>query len=614
MSRAWNKVQPALAPWLLDAVSTMGFEQMTPVQASTIPLFVGNKDVVVEAVTGSGKTLAFLIPIIERLQRLETETKNHHISAIIISPTRELATQIHTVLNSLMAFHPSALQNSPEEAISVDQEKEQISKGNDNAPLPIRSQLLLGGTSSSSQDLRDFLKNSPNVIVSTPGRLVDLLSSSHVHCPQSSFEVLVMDEADRLLDLGFEEEIQKIMTRLPKQRRTGLFSASMSEAVGELIRAGLRNPVRISVKVKNLKTNDEQKTPASLSLNYLIVPPRQRLHTIARILISVQPTPQKTILYVSTCAAVDYFQHIIPLILPNIDGEQTSLIPLHGKHPAKVRQKNFTRFVNSVNPTVLLTTDVAARGLDIPEVDLVLQLDPPSDSKVFVHRCGRAGRAGRRGLSIVLLQPGREEEYIRYMDIRKTPISPFIGADLRVKDDDVVNAEDLMRETVLADRAIHDKAQRAFVSWVQSYRKHQASSIFRVGELDWEALGQGWILLRLPSMPELRSWKGDKYLGRNMNISAYSYKDKKREQARLAELDAPKLPGSIQRNKKGKRSQTVAWSRQAEEEESKGVIREKRKRKRDAVRIEKLGPEGRSHEADVLQLVEKVKRRKLLSG
>ena len=131
-----------------------------------------------------------------------------------------------------------------------------------NSSLKVVAQLLLGGNSTTAQDLSHFLKNSPNLLISTPGRLLELLSSPHVHCPQSSFEVLVLDEADRLLDLGFKEDLQKILGRLPKQRRTGLFSASVSEAVDQLIRVGLRNSKKIVVKVKGADGGEDRRTPS----------------------------------------------------------------------------------------------------------------------------------------------------------------------------------------------------------------------------------------------------------------------------------------------------------------------------------------------------------------
>lgn len=179
---------------------------------------------------------------------------------------RELAAQIHSVVLSLLAFHaPSA------EALRLTDEGEEMIEGGElgqatasypSTTLRILPQLLLGGSTTPAQDLNYFLRHSPNLIISTPGRLLELLSSTHVHCPQSSFEILVLDEADRLLDLGFKEDLQKILQRLPKQRRTGLFSASVSEAVDQIVRVGLRNPVKVAVKVKGIAGGDDRRTPA----------------------------------------------------------------------------------------------------------------------------------------------------------------------------------------------------------------------------------------------------------------------------------------------------------------------------------------------------------------
>lgn len=137
-----------------------------------------------------------------------------------------------------------------------------ISSSSPSSSHVIIPQLLLGGDISTSHDLAHFIKHSPNLLIATPGRLLELLSSRHVYCPQSSFEVLVLDEADRLLDLGFKEDLQKILRRLPKQRRTGLFSASVSEAVDQIVRVGLRNPVKIAVKVKSLSGGEDRRTPS----------------------------------------------------------------------------------------------------------------------------------------------------------------------------------------------------------------------------------------------------------------------------------------------------------------------------------------------------------------
>nr|AKH04978.1 DEAD/DEAH box helicase [Epichloe sp. LpTG-3]AKH04979.1 DEAD/DEAH box helicase [Epichloe sp. LpTG-3]AKH04994.1 DEAD/DEAH box helicase [Epichloe sp. LpTG-3] len=608
--RSWDALATPLAQWILDAVQTLGFPQMTPVQAATIPHFMGNKDVVVEvrfaqAVTGSGKTIAFLLPVVQRILRLEEPTKKHHVAAIIVSPTRELAAQIHTVLQSLLEFHaPSA------EILSYLKDNEK--RPSTAAPV-IVPQLLVGGTTSTAQDAQFFMRHSPNVLISSPGRLVELLSSPHVHCPQSSFEMLVLDEADRLLDLGFKQDLQGIISQLPKQRRTGLFSASVSEAVSEIIRVGLRNPVKIEVRVKMKDGGvlEDRKTPASLKMTYMVTPATHKLPALAQLLEKLPIRPQRTIVFLSTCAAVDYFQHVLPgLLLP----AGFSLIPLHGKHPAKVREKNFAKFLGSVSPTVLVTTDLAARGLDIPQVDLVVQMDPPSDPKVFIHRSGRAGRAGRKGLAVVMLHPGREEDYVRFLEIRKTPIVPLDRPQVAISEDTAAAATEKMRKLAGTDRAIYDKAQRAFVSWVRSYSAHQATSIFRVADLDWADLANAWGLLRLPRMPELKNWKGDKTLGvEMMDWDAFAYKDKARERARQEALEAQRN-GAVEEQRKADKSRkrkNEAWSNKTGHEEQRVERREKRHKRKEAEKKASMTEKEKLDKAKLDELIRRVREQNL---
>lgn len=572
---------------------------------------------------------------------------------------RELATQIYNVLQSLLAFHgPSASAlNPPNEDTETD-----INAVPSEHGLKVVPQLLVGGDTTTSQDLSCFLQISPNILISTPGRLLELLSSPHVHCPQSSFEVLVLDEADRLLDLGFKEDLQKILARLPKQRRTGLFSASVSEAVDQIVRVGLRNPVKIAVKVKSTTTNksnnnaEDKRTPASLSMKYITCPASHKLPTLSRLLVSLNPIPQKTILYLSTCAAVDYFQHVLPSILPPTTHHQHhnnnnspnpqpfTLVPLHGKHPPKIRRKNFTTFSNSTTPSILLTTDVAARGLDIPQVDLVVQIDPPTDPKNFLHRCGRAGRAGRRGLSVIFLHPGREEDYVSFLDVRKTPVTPLsllffdpppITRNLNAHENNdndesgaATEAAQTIQRKVLTDRSLHDKAQRAFVSWVQAYSKHQASSIFRVADLDWRDLALAWGLLKLPKMPELKKWeegsgkKGDRSLGLAVDFDGYAYRDGKREEIRREQLveyrsrgrdhvdfDGETGDGDKEETKKASVKKR-AWSHKLDIKDERERRREKKRTKREAERWEKMTPAEREKQGKLERMIEAVKARK----
>ncbi|KAI0389722.1 ATP-dependent rRNA helicase SPB4 [Xylariaceae sp. FL0594] len=580
--RGWTSL--GFPEWAVDAVTSMGFAKATPVQASVWPLMgTGNKDVVVEAVTGSGKTLAFLIPLAHRILRMEEPTKKHHVAAIVVAPTRELAIQIHKTLTDLVAFHPASAEMA---RYLADAEGEKRPSSTTPVIVP---QLLAGGRGSSvspAQDLSFFLRHSPNVIISTPGRLNDFLSSPHVHCPQSSFEMLVFDEAgtnwgtnltlDRLLDLGFKQDIQGILGRLPKQRRTGLFSASVSEAVSEIIRVGLRNPVKISVRVKT-KSGDvieERKTPASLQMTYLTTPAQKKIPTVARLLQNLEPRPLRSIIFLSTCAAVDYFSHILPALLP--DGFQLSI--LHGKQEAKVREKSVAKFLNAVEPSILLTTDVAAR-----------------DAKTFLHRCGRAGRAGRRGLAIVLLQPN-ESDYVPFLDIRKTPITPFAQFDVTVSDDEADQTTKRIRDIVKKDRALYDKAQKAFVSWVRS--------IFRTADLDWEALGNGWGLLRLPKMPEAKSFKGDRSLGCKMDWDSYAYQNKTREKQRQAALhaEAPD-PAAAEALRAKRKRNTEAWSAKHEQEDTRLARREKKQKRREAERKEKMTEADKANEMDLAQML-----------
>ncbi len=528
---------------------------------------------------------------------------------------RELATQIYNVLRSLLAFHgPSFAALKPPDKDSDTKAVLEPSPVPAKPEIKVVPQLLVGGDTTTAQDLSNFLHHSPNLLISTPGRLLELLSSPHVHCPQSSFEVLVLDEADRLLDLGFKDDIQKILSRLPKQRRTGLFSASVTEAVDQIVRVGLRNPVKVVVKVKGANNAEDQRTPASLSMNYTMCPASHKLPTVSNLLQSMEPTPNKTIIYLSTCAAVDYFQHILPAILPSIEGQSFAVVPLHGKHPPKVRQKNFAAFSNSALPSILLTTDLAARGLDIPKVDLVIQIDPPSDPKVFLHRCGRAGRAGRKGSSVILLQPGREEDYISFLEVRKTPVSPLSLRSLPTTEKDATASAQKIREVVLTDRALHDKAQRAFVSWVKAYSKHQASSIFRISDLDWEDLGKAWGLLKLPKMPELKKWEGDRSLGVSINFSTYAYKDKKRELLRIEQAQQKRdsvVPENRAKDEERKKGEKRAWSQKFEAKDERERRREKKRTKREAERWGKMTLDEKEKQRELERMIEIVKRKQM---
>lgn len=605
-ARAWEGLTPPLAEWILDAIKSNGWgARMTPVQAATIPLFRRNTDVVVEAVTGSGKTLAFLIPVIDKILRSDESRKLHNVTGVIVSPTRELATQIYDVLtNHILPFHQPSADLLP---ILKDDEDTKRSAGSEPLVVP---QLLVAGTTKPRADLSYFVRKSPNLLIATPGRLAELLSSPLVKT--SNLEVLVLDEADRLLDLGFKEQLNTILGYLPKQRRTGLFSASMSEAVSELIRAGLRNPQRIVVTVKNLRDGgiiEERKTPASLQMTYLVTKASHKFLALGQLLEKLDPRPQKTILFLNTCDSVKYFFKVLPAIMP----PGFKLLRLHGKLDPSTREKNFNQFLTSSSPTVLLCTDVAARGLDIPQVDLVVQ-DPPQDPKTYIHRAGRAGRAGRRGLAVVMLQPGREEDFIPFLEIRKTPAQPLTHPEITVTDAEAEAAAARIRAMALADREVLDLSYRAFPSFVRSYAEHRAASIFRVADLDWADLARQYGLVALPRMAELRKVEGlDRGLGLGIDVAAIAYKDPAKEKKRLAALaereravESGEAAAAAER-RVAQRAKNAPWSGKVEKEETRTRRRERKEKKREAARLAGLTDKEKEEQRALEEMLAKVR-------
>uniref|UniRef100_A0A0B6ZBN1 ATP-dependent RNA helicase n=1 Tax=Arion vulgaris TaxID=1028688 RepID=A0A0B6ZBN1_9EUPU len=274
MDQSWTKLTDIVDKSVLQAISNLNFANMTAVQAACIPHFIHNKDLAVEAITGSGKTLAFVVPIMHILCRRETALKKLEIGAIILTPTRELAFQINEVINHFIKFSPQ-----------------------------FSSCLLIGGINP-QDDIDNFVANGGHIVIATPGRLEDLfqrkMAGFNLAASVKSLEVLILDEADRLLDMGFEASINAILSYLPKLRRTGLFSATQTDEVAKLIRAGLRNPLQIIVKEKTTKDGYNQKTPALLKNYYMFVEADEKMNQLVRFL--KLHKKEKILVFFSTCA------------------------------------------------------------------------------------------------------------------------------------------------------------------------------------------------------------------------------------------------------------------------------------------------------------------------
>jgi ATP-dependent RNA helicase DDX55/SPB4 len=603
-SRAWEYLSPPLSPQLYDGIRTLGFEQMTPVQASVIPLFIQNKDVVVEAVTGSGKTLAFLVPIVEKVLKLSEKVKKGQTNALIIAPTRELAEQIMKVLNTLLMAMGTPVEKKQETNIEEADEVEPVKSksslrehenkaGNDTKSdeeiesldsesqrirPALRSQLIVGGIGQTHVDLKIFLNRRPHIVVGTPGRLLEILTSSQVST--SGLEILVLDEADRLLDLGFQTTLSKIISILPKQKRVGLFSATVSEALDQLVRLGLRNPVKIVV---NSGGKSKQKTPNSLAMNYSVIENKYKIPVLAKLLGQQAMPYKKAIVYFPTCTSVSFWYSVLTLLLEDYE-DHAKLYSLHGKLPPGPRRSTLEKFSTSVDQCVLLTTDVAARGLDIPEVDLVIQIDAPQDPSVFLHRAGRAGRAGQVGRSLIMLTPGREENYVDFMEVKKVFLQKY---EIKTKEDGYEEYQRRIRKWLLQDRARHDNALRSFLSYVRFYTKHTASSIFRIQNLDLVELARAFHLIKLPKMPELKQIPSDQipdggWLGEEIDMNEYKYQNPQQEQSRLEEL-ANKRTVRPAKTVQDLPNKNKAWSGKEFRQEKGSERREKRKARQIAI-------------------------------
>lgn len=553
---SWEKLESQLHPWLYEAVKSLGFQSMTPVQASTIPLLSGSKDVIVESVTGSGKTLSFAIPVLQKVSQLiedNDKLKKGHFNAVVLSPTRELANQIQQVFESLLQFLPENF-------------------------APISTQLLIGSIGTVRDDLEIFQETRPRILIATPGRFLDFMSSTSVK--PNSVEIVVLDEADKLLDISFAQDVISILQRLPKQRRTGLFSATLSAAGDSIFKTGMTNPVRITVK-----GSTHTAAPKTLNLSYMMVEPQRKITTMLQIVKEYRF--KKCIVYFPTCTAVKYFY----LLFKNLVDSNVKFHSLHGQLTSKSRLKTLDTFATADTydfKHILMTTDVAARGIDIPDVDLVIQIDPPTDPDMFLHRCGRTGRANKVGQAITFLSDtpeSHEIEFIDFMSVKNVELNevPVINSP------DHQEFLDKVRKYVLTDRGLHEMAIKSYVGFVKYYSKHVASSIFRLSLLDYIGLAKMFGLLRLPKMPETKyipneMMPEDGWLGEKIDMDKYAYADEQREKSRLENLEAEKEKKIMDsKRRKELKVKNESWSKKVDTKETKQERREKMKKKREAI-------------------------------
>lgn len=333
------------------AVMRMGYNMPTPIQRKTIPTILDGQDIVAMARTGSGKTAAFLIPMVERL-------KCHSVSVglrgLALSPTRELAMQTAKFFRQLSHFSD------------------------------LRCCLLVGGQAMEAQF--EHLANNPDVIIATPGRLVHHILEAELSL--SRVEMLVIDEADRLFELGFAEQLQKILDATPISRQCLLFSATLPAQLVAFSRAGVKDPVFVRLDVETTLSD-------SLDLWYLYVRKDEKIAAAVSVLKRLAEGEKSTIMFVATRHHVEFFGELLKKL-----GMSVAIV--YGAMDQTARIEQVSNFRNK-KARILVTTDVAARGIDVPLLDHVLNFDFPPSGKLFVHRAGRTARAGRSGLAVSLV-------------------------------------------------------------------------------------------------------------------------------------------------------------------------------------------------------------------
>lgn len=381
---------------ILAGVATLGFNAPTPVQAAAIPAVLAGKDVVASAQTGTGKTAAFMLPTLQRIavekpggaekpdakepnaaagrnasakrnaKRGDTK-RNAYPRALIITPTRELAAQIDDVAKNVCA-------STGQQAV-----------------------IVTGGARYKHQITA--LQKGCDVLVATPGRLIDLLDKKHTSL--ENIQVLVLDEADRMLDMGFWPSVRRIMEQLPKAHQTLLFSATLPASITSTIDALLKDPERIEIA----RTGQ---TAATIEQHLCSVTQGQKPQLLKALIDSFDPAPERVLVFCRTKSRVDS-------IYKNLKAAGLKVDVMHADRPQKARARALERF-RSGAIQVLVATDVMSRGIDIQGIDAVINFDVPLDPEDYVHRIGRTGRAGAAGQAYTFMGPDevtplREIEY-----------------------------------------------------------------------------------------------------------------------------------------------------------------------------------------------------------
>jgi len=436
---AFESLEGKVSAHTLKAIKEMGYTHMTEIQAQSIPPLLEGRDILAAARTGSGKTLGFLIPAIELIYKLKFMPRNG-TGVMILSPTRELAMQTFGVLRELIQFHSHTFG------------------------------LIMGGADRKTEAAK--LSKGVNILVATPGRLLDHMQN----CPDFLFknvQCLVIDEADRILDIGFEEEMKQIIRLLPKKRQTMMFSATQTRKTEDLARISLKGePLYVGVDDK-----ESEATSSALEQGFVVSPADKRFLLLFTFL--KKNRKKKVMVFLSSCMSVKFYYELLNYVdLP--------CTCIHGKQKQSKRTETFFKFCNATEGT-LLCTDVAARGLDIPLVDWIVQYDPPDDPKEYIHRVGRTARGeGGTGHALLILRP-EELGFLRYLKQAKVPLNEY-----EFGWNKIANIQPQLEKLIEKNYFLNKSALLAYKSYVAAYAAHSLKSVFDINALDLKAAAKAF--------------------------------------------------------------------------------------------------------------------------
>ncbi|XP_061876390.1 probable ATP-dependent RNA helicase DDX10 [Colius striatus] len=414
----------------LKGLQQAQYRVVTEIQRQTIGLALQGKDVLGAAKTGSGKTLAFIVPALELLYRHQW-TSADGLGVLIISPTRELAYQTFKVLRKVGKNH-------------------EFSAG-----------LVIGG-----KDLKEESEriHHINMLICTPGRLLQHMDETS-YFYASDLQMLILDEADRILDMGFADTMNAIIENLPKKRQTLLFSATQTKSVKDLARLSLKDPEYVWVHERA-----KFSTPATLDQNYIVCDLHQKVNVLYSFLRS--HLKKKSIVFFASCKEVQYLFRVFCKLQPGLP-----VLALHGKQQQMKRMEVYTCFVRK-KAAVLFATDIAARGLDFPAVNWVIQFDCPEDANTYIHRVGRTARYKEGGEALLVLLPSEEKGMVEQLAQRKVPVS-----EIKINPEKLTDIQKRMQSFLAQDQELKDKAQRCFVSYLRSVYLMKNKEVFDVFKL-----------------------------------------------------------------------------------------------------------------------------------